>query len=256
MGLKYEDQLLDQLKLLKNNYGLMGIKSETEAEGSSYRDIARIRSLTSKLNIKLFIKIGGVEALNDIYNCIELSVDGIIAPMVESKFGATKFLNLIEKLKLKKNPHLSINIETKDGIKNFKEILKVSSNKINNITIGRSDLSASYFNKNIFPNSVSILKKIKYVSKLASKFRITTTMGGSVNAETVRLYSKEKNLDKYLKKIETRKVMLPTNYFLKKKFALENALKFEEIYILQKKELNDLKISSEILRLSNLNTRK
>ena len=50
--------------------------------------------------------------------------------------------------------------------------------------------------------------------------------------------------------------MLPTNYFLKKKFALENALKFEEIYILQKKELYDLKISSEILRLSNLNTRK
>ena len=45
MSLKYEDQLIDQLKLLKNNYGLMGIKSETEAEGSSYNDIARIRSL-------------------------------------------------------------------------------------------------------------------------------------------------------------------------------------------------------------------
>ena len=100
------------------------------------------------------------------------------------------------------------------------------------------------------------MKKIKYVSKLASKFKITTTVGGSVNAETIKLYSKEKNLDKYLKKIETRKVMLPTNYFLKKKFALENALKFEEIYILQKKELYDLKISSEILRLSNLSTRK
>ena len=66
MSLKYEDQLIDQLKLLINNYGLMGIKSETEAEGSSYKDIARIRSLTSKLNIKLFVKIGGVEALNDI----------------------------------------------------------------------------------------------------------------------------------------------------------------------------------------------
>ena len=68
--------------------------------------------------------------------------------------------------------------------------------------------------------------------------------------------TKEKNLDKYLTKIETRKVMLPTNSFLKKKYALENALKFEEIYILQKKELYDLKLSSEILRLSNLNTRK
>ena len=93
-------------------------------------------------------------------------------------------------------------------------------------------------------------------TKLASKHRLTTTVGGSVNAETIKLYSREKNLDKYLTKIETRKVMLPTNSFLKKKYALENALKFEEIYILQKKELYDLKLSSEILRLSNLSTRK
>ena len=176
--------------------------------------------------------------------------------MVETKFGAKKFTDIIDKLKLNKNPHLSINIETQNGINNFKEIIKIISKKINNITIGRSDLSSSYFNKSVFPNSNFILKKIKYISQLASKHRLTTTVGGSVNAETIKLYSREKNLDKYLTKIETRKVMLPTNSFLKKKYALENALKFEEIYILQKKELYDLKLSSEILRLSNLSTRK
>ena len=51
MNLKYEAELINQLKLLKKNYNLVGIKSETEAEGSSYIDIARLRSLTSKLNI-------------------------------------------------------------------------------------------------------------------------------------------------------------------------------------------------------------
>lgn len=256
MSLKFEQKLIDQLNVLKKNFNLVGIKSETEAEGSSYSDIARIRSITNKLGVKLFVKIGGVEALNDIYNCIELSVDGIIAPMVETKFGAKKFVDIIDKLKLNKNPHLSINIETKNGINNFKEIIKIVSKKINNITIGRSDLSSSYFDKRIFPNSNFILKKIKYISQLASNHHLTTTVGGSINAETIKLYAKEKNLDKFLTKIETRKVMLPTNSFLKKKYALENALKFEEIYILQKKELYDLKISSEILRLSNLSTRK
>ena len=256
MNLKYEAELINQLKLLKKNYNLVGIKSETEAEGSSYIDIARLRSLTSKLNIKLFVKIGGVEAVNDIYTCIELCVDGIIAPMVETKFGIKKFIDIFDKLKLKHNPHLSINIETKSGVKNLKEILKTASGKIDNITVGRSDLSASYFNKNIAPNSRFILNKIKHISKLASKSKLTTTIGGSVNAETIRLYSKEKNLEKYISKIETRKVMLPTHCFLHKRLALENALKFEEIYILQKKELYDLKLSSEILRLSNLSTRK
>jgi len=256
MYLKYGNQLVDQLKLLKKNYNLVGIKSETEAEGSSYIDIARLRSLTRKLDVKLFVKVGGVEAITDIYNCIELDVDGIIAPMVETKFGVEKFKSIFEKMKLKKNPHLSINIETKSGIKNFKEILKVASNKINNITIGRSDLAGSYFNNKIVPNSDFILKKIKYISRIAYKNNMTTTVGGSVNAETIKLYSKEKNLDKLISKIETRKVMLPTNIFLKKKYALENAIRFEELYILQKKELYDLKLSSEILRLSNLKTRK
>ena len=76
MILKFEQKLIDQLSVLKKKYNLVGIKSETEAEGSSYSDIARIRSITNKLGVKLFVKIGGVEALNDIYNCIELSVDG------------------------------------------------------------------------------------------------------------------------------------------------------------------------------------
>ena len=208
------------------------------------------------MQTKLFVKIGGVEALNDIYNCLELCVDGIIAPMVETKFGAKKFIDIVDKLQLKKKAHLSINIETKSGLNNLKDILQIASGKIHNITVGRSDLSASYFNKNIFPNSDFIFKKIKYISKSAKKYNLTTTVGGSVNADTIKKYSKEKNISKILNKIETRKVMLPTNIFLNKKSALNNSLKFEEIYIMQKKELNDIKLTSEINRLSNLGTRK
>ena len=56
--------------------------------------------------------------------------------------------------------------------------------------------------------------------------------------------------------METRKVILPTNTFLRKPNALSEALKFEELYILYKKEMLDLRISSEISRLSILKTRK
>ena len=151
---------------------------------------------------------------------------------------------------------LNINIETKTGVKNLREILKYSSGKIQNVTIGRSDLSASYFNKKIYPNSQFILKKINLIANEANKYKIQTTVGGGVNAETIRIYSKVKSIKKKINRIETRKVILPTNFFLKKKDALKNAIKFEEIYIIQKKEYSDLKLSSEILRLSNLNIRK
>tara|TARA_B100000700_G_scaffold328998_1_gene448791 strand:- start:1283 stop:2053 length:771 start_codon:yes stop_codon:yes gene_type:complete len=256
MNLNSEENLVKQLTILKAKYSLIGIKSEFEAEGSSLGDISRLRSITNKLKIKLYVKIGGVEAVNDIYNCIDICVDGIIAPMVETKFGAKKFLDIFDKIKLKTNPALSINIETKSGVENLKEILKISSGKIKNVTVGRSDLSGSYFSDKVYPNSNFILKKIRYISNEASKHNIITTVGGSVNAETIKFYSKIKNVDKFLSRIETRKVILPTNSFLKKPGALKNALKFEEMYIMQKKELYDLKLSSEILRLSNLNTRK
>lgn len=251
-----ENKLIKQLNLLKKNYGLLGIKSEFEAEGSSNNDVARLRSFTNKLNIKMFVKIGGVEAVNDIYSCVELGIDGIIAPMVETKFGVKKFLDIFDKIKLKKNPMLSINIETKTGVENLNDILKYSYGKIQNVTIGRSDLSSSYFNKKIYPNSKFILKKINSIANQAKKYKIRTTVGGSVNAETIKIYSKIKSIKKKINRIETRKVILPTNFFLNKIGALKNALKFEEIYIIQKKETSDLKLSSEILRLSNLGTRK
>ena len=55
-----EQKLFDQLIRLKEEYDLQGIKAEFEAEGSSFRDVVRLRRITDKLNISLFLKIGGV----------------------------------------------------------------------------------------------------------------------------------------------------------------------------------------------------
>ena len=97
MYLEFEKKIFNQIKLLKKNFGLIGIKAEFEAEGSSFEDVSNLRSVTNKSNTKLFVKIGGVEAINDIYKCIEIGVDGIIAPMVESKFAAFKFIDFFKK---------------------------------------------------------------------------------------------------------------------------------------------------------------
>ena len=41
-------------------------------------------SITNKSNTKLFVKIGGVEAINDIKFLLNINVDGIIAPIFET----------------------------------------------------------------------------------------------------------------------------------------------------------------------------
>ena len=137
MHLNTFKSLEKNIKILKRRYKLAGIKAEFEAEGSSVMDIARLKILTESINTKLHVKIGGVEAKNDIYECISLGVDGIIAPMVETEFGLIKFLQTVKELKLKKKPVLSINIETKTGYQNIDNIIRLAKNEIDNITIGR-----------------------------------------------------------------------------------------------------------------------
>jgi hypothetical protein len=239
---------------LKNNFKLYGIKGEFEAEGSSFEDISRLRNLTSKNKVKLFVKIGGVEALNDIYQCVDIGVDGIIAPMVESKFALKKFIVSVHKLKIRKKPNLTINIETSSGVTNFDEIYKEALGNIDNITIGRSDLASSYFDKNITQNSNKILQIILKIGKQIKKSNINLCVGGGINMSTILKYQKHHNIS-LIKKMETRKVILPTLMMFKNN-ALESALQFETNYILYKKELQDFKIKSEIDRLSDLGTRK
>ena len=90
---KTENLLFKQLKILKEEYNIQGIKAEFEAEGSSYRDINRLSRICSRLNVPLYLKIGGPEAVRDIKDSLDLGVDGIIAPMIESKFAVFSYQN-------------------------------------------------------------------------------------------------------------------------------------------------------------------
>ena len=127
------------------------------------------------------MKIGGVEAVRDIKDALELDVDGIIAPMVESKFGAKKFYDSLQKFYKDHKIHSSINIETKNSINQIDEILEFANGKFNNVTIGRSDLTASYFEKDIKPDSDFTLDLLREIGKKVKKSNLTFTVGGSVS---------------------------------------------------------------------------
>ena len=118
-----EKQLLEQLLILKEVYNVTGIKAEFEAEGSTYNDLVRLRRLTDKAGLNLILKIGGVEAVRDIKDSIELGVDGIVAPMVETAFGVKKFLSAYKSIYRDNRIKLAINIETRNAIEELDDIL-------------------------------------------------------------------------------------------------------------------------------------
>jgi len=250
-----EQKVYEQLIKLKNDYDLQGIKAEFEAEGSTFRDIMRLRRLTSRAGISLFVKIGGVEALRDIKDCLELGVDGIIAPMVETKFGVKKFYEAYESVYRGHRIHLSINIETRNAAEEIDSILEYSKGKIDNITLGRTDFSASYFDPAVTPDSDFTFKMIKDIGERVVKAGFKFTVGGSLSVATIEKMNKNSDQIKNISKLETRKVILPKNIMLHKAEVIVEALKFEELYILSKKEFSDLFIESEVSRLAKLTRR-
>jgi 4-hydroxy-2-oxoheptanedioate aldolase len=246
--------LKKNISSLKKKFGLVGIKAEFEAEGSTNSDISRLKILSSELNTQLHVKIGGVEAKNDIHNCIELGVDGIIAPMVETEFGLIKFIDTVKNLKLNKKPFLSINLETITAYNNFEKIISRCMGNIHNITIGRSDLSSSIMNEKIDQNSEEITEIILSVGKRLKNKNIKLTVGGGINKRSIEIFKKKK-IWSVVDKLETRKIILDTKSMLKNG-ALNECINFETNYIINKKDIYNLKIRDEIKRLQNLKSRK
>ena len=250
-----EQKLFDQLTLLKEEYDLQGIKAEFETEGSSFRDLVRLRRISDKLDVPLFLKIGGVEALRDIKDSLELGVDGLIAPMVESPFGLEKFILAVNSIYKNKPIHRSINVEAQGAVDQIVEILSLAKGRIDNVTVGRTDLSSSYFNPNITPDSEFVFKLLMDLGKKTLDSNLTMTVGGSMSKKTVDFFHQNKNeWKKLIFRLETRKVILPFETMMQKN-AIKEALRFEKLYILSKKEISDLFMESETSRLTRLTMR-
>ncbi len=254
--IKLEQKLESCLVRLKEDFGMSAVKAEFEAEGASFRDLSRLRRLTIRHNLPLYIKIGGVEALRDIKDAFELGVDGLIAPMVESAFGVVKFKQAIESIFYGYDIFTSINIETRNAVDCIDEILSEAKGVIDNVTIGRTDLSQSYLNSNVKPDSAFIFDLI---SKLSQKIYVSglgLTIGGSITKSSIEPLKKIKDtLQEKSLNIETRKIVLPAEGFLKNKQALEEALKFEEYYIRSKLETEQLLSKADRDRLDKLKLR-
>ena len=114
-------KLLNSLNNLKK-FGVNTIKKSFEDEGANVDEIKLVKNLAYKVGLKLNVKIGGCEAKNDIINCQKINVNGIIAPMIETPFAFKKFIHASSKVT---DISLFINIESKTGLLNLKDILSI-----------------------------------------------------------------------------------------------------------------------------------
>jgi len=77
-------ELRKSLCRLKEEYGVVSIKAEFEAEGSRKDELIMLREMVETAGLGLIIKIGGCEAVHDIDQCKLLNATGVMAPMIET----------------------------------------------------------------------------------------------------------------------------------------------------------------------------
>ena len=142
-----ERKMVDALKDLADDHYVVGVKAEFEAEGTRLEEALRLKEVCMKADVGLTIKIGGCEALRDMYECRVIGVERLVAPMVESAYALKKFLAAVELAyppEEREDTLFAINVETINASSAFDEMLdQPQIELLDGIVLGRVDMTGS-----------------------------------------------------------------------------------------------------------------
>lgn len=209
-----ELKMLDLLKKGYQEYGFLGIKSEFEAEGVRNDEILRVTELCYRANLKIGIKIGGGEAITDMYMAKNLGAEYIIAPMVETPYALLKYIGAKNKVwqdEERKHVQFLFNLETITTYNNLQEMMKVAimPNGVDGAVLGRVDFSGSLKLGRSEIDGDTITGYCVESSKICKQNNMIFVVGGGVNEQSLPIMQKIHAT--HLTRFETRKVIFDGN---------------------------------------------
>lgn len=236
---RMERQMVALLKELKEKHNVAGVKMEFEAEGTRIEEAMRLKEVSSMAGVSLTTKVGGCEAIKDMFDAASLGTKYLVGPMVETPYALKKYIQAT-KIALtedqREDMEFYINLETITAVKNFDEMLKIPEAKdLNGIVLGRVDLTGSM---NLDRNSVNSKEVLDICISMATKAKEAgkkVVVGGAVSVHSLPFFQAfpKGALDKY----ETRKVVFACPGALEnKEDAFLKAVEFELMWLKNKKE--------------------
>lgn len=184
-----ELKMVEILKELRSDFNAAGVKAEFEAEGTRTEELMRLKEICLAANAKLTLKIGGCEAVRDMYDARVIGVDYLVSPMVETPFALHKFLRAIDFVFPKDeqgNVEFLINIETQLAVKNFDAMLKIPEiNTLNGVVVGRVDLVGSMGLDRAAVNTKEVFLITKELLTKAKAHNLTCVVGGAISTDSL-----------------------------------------------------------------------
>lgn len=251
--------MVELLENLRDKFGVTALKAEFEAEASRINEVMRLKEIAEKAGLDLVIKIGGGEAITDMFEAQHIGAGFLIAPMIESPYALRKFLDAVEKYfpkDLRAKMHFGVNIETQLACMKFPEMLMEKKIElIDTVTVGRVDLSGSMGlpRDQINHDDVYILTEIVFTLAKAKGFR--TAMGGGIAVEALP-FIKRLAAKKLLDRFETRKIVFQVpNNFANAEAGIIKANMFELMWLENKRNYYESIFREDGRRIEMLKTR-
>ena len=239
------------LHKLKDEFAASSLKLSTEDAAMSFDQI-RFWTKTCSGIMPVIVKIGGPNARNDIKQLLDIKVDGLIAPMVESSFGLENFMEALNDYTTPiqfAGLHKHINIETATAVDNLKSILDSEyAASLDEITIGSQDLSRS-MKKPV--NHPSVLESVKRATAMIRSRNITASVGGSINPASIDALIREVRPQKFNTRVVTFDVHPGRNYGS----AVKEAIEFEILMLTNDCRKGFISADEEKFRVKQLKNR-
>ncbi|MDZ3833299.1 MAG: aldolase/citrate lyase family protein [Sphingopyxis sp.] len=233
-----ERRMLDMLKKGRDHYGVVAVKAEFEAEGTRPDELLRLLELTWRADLKFALKIGGCEAVSDLHAARLYGADYIIAPMVETPYALSKFIDASRKVYGgdRAETGMLFNLETETTLAHLDAMLPLARGGVDGIVFGRVDFTQSRGLPRGAINSEAISEAVLRVARVCADNDLELVVGGSVAVEAAMALRAFRQIR--LDRFETRKIVFDGSAADSADFndAIANAVAFELEWLKNKRD--------------------
>ncbi|MES2877235.1 MAG: aldolase/citrate lyase family protein [Pseudomonadota bacterium] len=236
-----EREMFAILKELNRDFGAIAVKAEFEAEGTRTEELLRLLDISKRANMKFGLKIGGCEAVRDLIEAKQFGVDYVIAPMVETSYALSKFIEAKNKVFSAdefQDVDFLVNIETRTSFSNIHEIAEVASTAgaIQGLVFGRVDYVGSKGMSRDSVDSDTVTMDCQAVAKICKAHHLDLVVGGGVSINAVPAL--RSIAATHLSRFETRKVIFDVKALSNERIqkGLLHAVHFELLWLLNKRD--------------------
>jgi len=255
-----ERNMLETLKDLKAHHHVIGIKAEFEAEGTRMEEALRLKEVVTLAGLDLFIKIGGCEAIKDMFDARTIGVKGIVAPMIESEYAMSKYVkatHFVFPQEERKEMEFLINLETKTGMDHLQAIMEHPSfQEITGLVLGRVDMTGSMGLTREDINSEPIFDIANMLCQKIQPTGKKIVIGGGVSAHSLPFFKRLPT--GALTKFETRKIIFDAQAAMQDPHADKGILKavgFELMWLKNKRDFYGMIYKEDEARITMLEAR-